>query len=287
MNRITRWSAGIAVALLAAACSDPVTTPPAAGADVALLSPAPLSLASVREEGWDGGAIVLNAGEGQPTPTCFFQGTYFTTQGVVSRSPSGNWTLSCSFENLPEIPEQQSLTGWLCSIIGDRSAQTHHSSWVRSPSGTAHMSCHFSDKPIQDVAVSFLETTAIGQQAAFSLALASIGDLPGQRITGETVHVGLGCAPLGDVAGKVVVAERGVCSFTQKAINALNAGAAALVVYNSAPFGDQVIIMGGTPQVPLPSVFIGRTAGLALAAASPTTVTINYCGRSESCRGEQ
>lgn len=286
MHRITFRAAGVLLSLLAAACADPVTPPPAAAADVATLSAAQLSLATVREEGWDGGAIVLNAGEGQPTPTCFFQGTFFSTQGTVSRSPSGNWTLNCSFENLPEIPEQQSLTGWLCSIIGDPSAQTHHSSWVRSPAGTAHLSCHFSDKPIQDVTVSFLETTTLGQQAAFSLPLADVGNVPGQRISGETVHVGLGCAPLGDLTGKVVVAERGVCSFTQKALNALNAGAVALVVYNSAPFGDQVIIMGGAPQVPLPSVFIGRTAGLALVAASPTTVTISACGRSASCRGE-
>ena len=269
------------------ACSEPATAPaaaPAAGATTSALVPS-LSFATVREEGWEGGAIVLNPGEGQPDGRCFFQGTYFTMQTVVSRSPSGNWTLSCTFEDLPEIAAQESLTGWLCSIIGDPSAQTHHSSWVRSPSGTAHLSCHFSDKPIQDVSVSFAGTATIGQQGAFSQPLASLADVAGQRITGDAVSVGLGCAPLGDVTGKIVVAERGVCSFAQKALNALTAGAIAIVVYNSAPFGDQVIIMAGTPPVPLPSAFIGRSAGLALVAASPTPVTISYCGRSASCRG--
>src|SRR5688572_33113281 len=120
MNRSTIRMLVVLGTIGSSACSEPTTpgSPPAAGA----LAAAELTFATVREEGWDGGAIVLNPGEGKPDGRCFFQGTYFTMQTVVSRSPSGNWTLSCTFENLPEIAEQETLTGWLCSIIGDPSA---------------------------------------------------------------------------------------------------------------------------------------------------------------------
>ena len=272
----------LAIAATAAgACTDVTPPPPATAARITALDGTMLS--AVREEGWEGGAIVLNSGEGQRTPTCFFRGTFFTIQASVARSPSGNWTLSCRFEGLPEIAEQESSTGWLCSIIGDPSAQTHHSSWVRSPSGEAHLSCHFSDKPIQDAVVTFADVVAPAQQGAFTTALA---DAPGQTVSGETVSVGLACSPISaDLTGKIAVAERGVCAFSDKAKNALDAGAAGIIVYNSAAFGDQIIIMGGLSPVDIPAVFVGRSTGLALLAATPTQVTITYCNRSASCRG--
>jgi hypothetical protein len=251
--------------------------------DISLRPLAPTAFASVQEDGWEGGAIVLNDGEGpQPAPRCFFGGLV-SFDGTLVRQPSGNWILNCRFSDLPPIAEQQVSTGWICSIIGDPLAQTHHSSFIRQPNGTAHMDCQFSDKPVQDAVVSFADLVRAAQQAAFGLSLA---DVPGQEVTGETVGVGLGCAPLGDLTGRVVVAERGVCSFTQKAQNALSAGAAAIVVYNSAAFGDQIIVMSGIGQVAIPAVFVGRSTGLAILAASPTQLTITHCARSASCRGE-
>src|SRR5688572_25757347 len=271
----------LAIAATAAgACTDVTPPPPATAARITALDGTMLS--AVREEGWEGGAIVLNSGEGQRTPTCFFRGTFFTIQASVARSPSGNWTLSCRFEGLPEIAEPESSTGWLCSIIGDPSAQTHHSSWLRTTSGTAHLSCHFSDKPVRDAVVSFGDVAALAQQGSFSSALA---DAAGQSVSGETVNIGLGCAPIAaDLTGKIAVAERGVCAFSDKAQRALDAGAAGIIVYNSAPFGDQIIIMGGLAPVDIPAVFVGRSTGLAL--LTPTQVTITYCNRSASCRGE-
>lgn len=238
-----------------------------------------------RVEGWEGGAFVLNPGEGKPDAFCFYQGgTFRATRTTVVRTPSGNWTLSCSFDNLPPIAEQESATGWLCSIISAPGAQTHHSSWVRTTSGTAQLNCHFSGKPIEDAVVRFGDATAPAQQAAFTQPL---GDLPGQNITGETVGVGLACTPIStDLAGTIAIIERGVCSFEIKVRNAMNAGAVAAIVYNSAPFGDQIIVMGGVSQVGIPAVFVGRSTGLALLAASPTQVTISSCSRSASCRGQ-
>ena len=279
MRRAARIITLAVIAAAGAACTD--ITPPSPATTTRIAAFDEGLLAATREEGWEGGAIVFNSGVGQ-SPTCFFRNTFFTNQGTVARSPSGNWTLSCRFDGLPELAETEASTGWLCSIIGDPSAQTHHSSWLRTPSGTAHLSCHFSDKPVRDAVVSFGEVVAPAQQGSFSSALA---DAAGQSITGETVNVGLGCAPIAaDLTGKIAVAERGVCAFSDKAQRALDAGAAGIIVYNSAPFGDQIIIMGGLAPVNIPAVFVGRSTGLAL--LTPTQVTITYCNRSASCRGE-
>jgi hypothetical protein len=276
MHRFTYRVVAILTVVSVAACDQPAPTE----------AIRPLaSVASTIEDGWEGGAFVLNSGEGKNAPSCFFANrTYVTYDATLVRTPSGNWVLNCRFEGLPPIAEVEQQTGWLCSIIGDPSAQTHQSSWLRTPEGIAHLSCQFSDKPIADAVVQSGSLSATAQQAAFSL---SLDDVPGKSVSGLPVDVGLGCAPItADLTGMIAVAERGVCAFTQKVQNALNAGATGIVVYNSAPFGDQVITMSGTSRVALPAVFVGRSTGLAILADPSSTVTLSYCGRSASCRGD-
>ncbi len=80
--------------------------------------------------------------------------------------------------------------------------------------------------------------------------------------------------PAGTFAGRAAVIERGgvdtlgaACQFGLKALNAQNAGATLVVIYNHAAGGDALTSMsGGTygSQVTIPAVFIGRTDGLAL-----------------------
>lgn len=236
-----------------------------------------------RVEGWEGGAFVLNSGAGKPDATCFFRGLV-ATRVTIARPPSGNWTLSCSFENLPPIAEQQSITSFPCSIIGAPSDQTHQSSFVRTTSGTAQMSCHFSGKPIENAVVISGDLASPAQEGLFTQPLA---ELPGQQLTGQPVGAGLGCSPIaGSLTGQIAIIERGVCAFDVKVRNAMNAGAAGVIVYNSAAFGDQVIVMSGASTVGIPAVFVGRSTGLALLSMSPSQVTISSCGRSASCRGE-
>jgi hypothetical protein len=281
------WTTPLAVLsfLTVAACSDaPQPTSPGGAHGAAALSLAPDEAEALgRVEGWEGGAFVLNSGEGKPdVSSCFFRGLQ-TTQATIVRSPSGNWTMSCSFENLAPIAERQSETGWLCSIIGAPGKQTHHTSFVRTTSGTAHMTCHFSDKPMENAVVIAADISSLAQEALFTKPL---GDLPGKQLTGETAAAGLACGPIAaDLTGRIAIIERGVCAFDVKVRNAMNAGAAGVIVYNSAPFGDQVIIMNGAFRVEIPAVFVGRSTGLALRAATPTEVTISSCSRSASCRG--
>lgn len=75
-----------------------------------------------------------------------------------------------------------------------------------------------------------------------------------------------GCAafPEGAFAGKAAVIIRGACEFGLKALNAQNAGATFVLVYNSASGGDGLINMGPGAvgsQVTIGAIFIGNTNG--------------------------
>jgi hypothetical protein len=110
----------------------------------------------------------------------------------------------------------------------------------------------------------------------------SIDDAPGHKIFGEVASVGRGCNPddyPAEVAGKVVLVERGGCLFTEKVAKAQAAGAVAVVVYNNAAGGDAVIAMAGPADfndtIGIPSAFVGRTFGRAMAESrKPVTVQV-------------
>ncbi|HEX5671363.1 MAG TPA: S8 family serine peptidase, partial [Acidimicrobiia bacterium] len=86
-----------------------------------------------------------------------------------------------------------------------------------------------------------------------------------------------GCAPITvDMTGQIALIQRGTCTFAVKGLNAQEANAAALVVYNNA--GNALLTMGGLPENDIISVFIGQTDGTALAAAAavePVNVTLD------------
>jgi len=75
------------------------------------------------------------------------------------------------------------------------------------------------------------------------------------------------CAPLAPNASAlsnwIALVSRGNCSFLQKIINAQNAGAAAVMVYNNE--GDGIVRMGASADtslsVKVPSVFVGASTG--------------------------
>jgi minor extracellular serine protease Vpr len=101
----------------------------------------------------------------------------------------------------------------------------------------------------------------------------------------EIVYLGRGCVDsdlnmaenqtdpyLADPAGKTALINRGSCSFSEKAVRAINAGATAVVVFNNAPG-----IVAGTLGAPIgsdvPVVGISQADGLLiLAQAGPITM---------------
>ena len=92
----------------------------------------------------------------------------------------------------------------------------------------------------------------------------------------EIVYIGQACnadALAADPAGKTALAVRGTCSFAEKALKAINAGATAVVIYNNAPG-----IVSGTLGAPIgsdvPVVGISQADGIFIRAqAAPVMMT--------------
>lgn len=103
------------------------------------------------------------------------------------------------------------------------------------------------------------------------------GSLPMSR-TGTTASVDDGCVALapGSLTGTAALIRRGTCSFYIKATNAMNAGAAAVVLYNNTA-GALNATVAGTPPVTIPVVGITAAQGATLdAAIAAGTTTLNW-----------
>jgi subtilisin family serine protease len=101
--------------------------------------------------------------------------------------------------------------------------------------------------------------------------VAELGAYSGQAVLAEP---DLACEPLTNaaaVAGKLVLARRGVCLFGVKAQQAADAGAVGILIVNNA-FGD--FPNGVTGGYAVPTFGLRQTEGEALAAASPVEVSI-------------
>ena len=95
--------------------------------------------------------------------------------------------------------------------------------------------------------------------------------------TGTTTSTTDGCTalPAGSLAGAVVLIRRGACSFYIKASNAMNAGAAGVILYNNTT-GTLNPTVAGTPAITIPVVAITAADGAvinAAIAAGPASMT--------------
>ncbi len=83
-----------------------------------------------------------------------------------------------------------------------------------------------------------------------------------------------GCEPYpaaSQVAGNIVLVDRGACTFVQKALVAQAAGAAGLVVANNAP--GAFAVGGVDPSVTIPVLSTTQAYGATLRAAAPIVVS--------------
>lgn len=115
-------------------------------------------------------------------------------------------------------------------------------------------------------------------EGAGPVTLEDTGTIIEELVVGEPAN---GCAPLANAAavdGNTVLIIRGVCGFLDKYLNAQNAGANAIIVYNDGAAPDRVdpIVMGGlTAAVMIPGVMIGHFDGLDLAGAAGVKVVLD------------
>lgn len=80
-----------------------------------------------------------------------------------------------------------------------------------------------------------------------------------------------GCEPFpptADTVGRIVLVNRGTCTFAQKAVNAQNAGAAAMLIANNTT--GPLAPGGAAPSVTIPVFGITQALGAALRAAGGT-----------------
>jgi minor extracellular serine protease Vpr len=121
------------------------------------------------------------------------------------------------------------------------------------------------------------DDTQIGYGNAASAPPApTSGSLPMAR-TGTATTADDACAPLpaGSLAGMAALIRRGTCPFHTKALNAMNAGAAAVVLYNNVA-GRFSPTVAGTPAITIPVVAISDTEGVLIdgrLASGPVTMT--------------
>ena len=86
-----------------------------------------------------------------------------------------------------------------------------------------------------------------------------------------------GCTAItNNISGEIALIARGTCTFSTKIRNAQNAGATGVIVYNSVAGDPTAMAQDGTPNQPtIPAVMVSRPNGLAMAAASTQTVSID------------
>ena len=95
--------------------------------------------------------------------------------------------------------------------------------------------------------------------------------------TGTATSTADACDPLppGSLTGKVALIRRGTCGFNIKSINAENAGAVGVVIYNNVA-GIQSITVAGPPAPTIPVVSISAADGVLIndrLAAGPVAMT--------------
>jgi hypothetical protein len=107
-----------------------------------------------------------------------------------------------------------------------------------------------------DMQVSRADFAGIGNVTA-ELVLADDGANPNSNACSDLIN---------DVIGKVVLIDRGGCTFISKAQRAQTAGAAAVIIVNNLP-GGGVSGMTGTPALSIPVVMVSYEDGEMLKAA--------------------
>jgi subtilisin family serine protease len=128
---------------------------------------------------------------------------------------------------------------------------------------------------------------AIRNDRAFGYAITVNGVAAYEAFPGDGPDPGLACSPLqsGSVAGMVVLALRGTCTFASKIDNVAAGGALAAVIYNNGTASPFVLSGQTVGAATLPAMFVNQADGADLTArvaASPgLQATLDFAGETE------
>ncbi len=132
-----------------------------------------------------------------------------------------------------------------------------------------------STRPLSDSTYSTSVTVGAATYAAQNLRFA--GTVPAPGITGSVVASGIGNP--GDfppaVSGNIALIQRGSITFAAKVTNAINAGAAACIIYDNTP--DPITPPGWQLEPSpfwIPTLRVTQASGLAILAQLPASATL-------------
>jgi minor extracellular serine protease Vpr len=118
-----------------------------------------------------------------------------------------------------------------------------------------------------------LEGTVLeAAEGAITAPLWDVGPVTGDLEVAEPL---LACQPLdNDFAGRIAFIQRGVCPFTDKVLNAQEAGASAVVVFNNVA-GDPIVMGGSSAGITIPGMMISLADGSDLLSRLGSGQTVN------------
>ncbi|SFA83532.1 lactocepin [Lentibacillus halodurans] len=198
-----------------------------------------------------------------------------------------------------ESPEQQAVTravdnGVLMSISAGNSAMfgdgyfypyaSNPDYGVAGSPGVADDSLQVASFENDLMTVDALEYSVDGETGSTGYLSASQADPPTDGSAIELVEAGLGYPENyegKDVEGKFALVKRGELDFVTKALNAQDAGAAGIFVYNNE---DGMVHMASDPEVVIPQLFLSKSDGdlLAEAIADGQDVSVSFHGETTS-----
>ena len=199
--------------------------------------------------------------------------------GVVGVWAQGNSGPSQGTGNLPSASNKVISVGAVSKYATIIFATVNATAPTPVPAGTANV-----DAALGQFGPALNTVPRVGPAPYIAAEEVATADVPAADKT-------LGCSiipgdispfPVGSMAGRIALIERGVCNFSEKVFNAQRAGAIGTIVYQNAVNAEALAPMAPglhATDVTIPSVIVRRSNGTALLAhraANPDTARVEF-----------
>ncbi len=220
---------------------------------------------------------------GAPTFSCFFSDTAAATEDAVL---DGVDILNFSVGTALTFVDQQDLAFFDAvgaGVFVARSAGNDGPGFATTNAGEPWVASVAASTPggpafVFGLAVNepaSVAGTYVAVEGSITTPLEVTGSLTGGLIAADPIDA-CGAGLNNSIDGNVALIARGTCGFDEKVVNAVAAGASAVVVYSD---DRPLVIMGGETTNPIPGVMVENDIGLALLAeleaGIPVSVTFD------------